>query len=123
MSRLAFCKGVVNSVLGVLNTMKILLNHNDNAELYMTNFTIPLLWEVFYHLQSFDGRGGGGRVFEYRAWMYYYLGWATWQLGNNEEHRHLLCKAIKEVELNCPLHDARQKLEIYSLCKKSLVTP
>ena len=60
-----------------------------------------------------------GCVFEYRAWLYYYLGWANLQLGKIQEHNAFLQKALQEIETNC-CHGNYQKLEVYYLCKTSL---
>lgn len=117
LSNKSICKGVVNCVLGVLNTMKLLLRHNANAHLYMENYSIPFILDILKYVQ--DELEAKGCVFEYRAWLYYYLGWASLQLGKIEEHDDFVHKGLAELERNYD-QDAYQKLEVYNLCKKSL---
>lgn len=116
LSKKVLCKGVVNCVLGVLNTMKILLRHNENAHLYMENYAIPFTMDILQYVRRLESVGC---VFEYRAWLYYYLGWANLQLGRTKDHDDFLLKALQEIETNF-LNKNYKKLEVYFLCKKSL---
>lgn len=111
------CKGVVNCVLGVLNTMKVLLRHNEKAHVYMENYAMPFIRDILQFVQRL---GSKGCVFEYCAWLYYYLGWANLQLGRMKERNELLQKALEEIEANSGKGKDHTQLEIYYLCSKSL---
>ena len=117
LSKKLICKGVVNCVLGVLNTMKVLLRHNENAHVYMENYAMPFIQDILQFVHQLEP---DSCVFEYRAWLYYYLGWANLQLGKTRQHNDLLRKALEEIEMNSSNEQDYKKLEVYHLCLKSL---
>jgi len=117
LSKKVLCKGVVNCVLGVLNTIKVLLRHNENAHVYMENYAMPFIQDILKFVQQLEP---DSCVFEYCAWLYYYLGWANLQLGRTRQHNELLQKALEEIEMNSTNGQDYKKLEVYQLCLKSL---